>query len=242
MPQNGPKHLDLLPLNRKTGKPIEDLRGREFGYLTVVSFSRIDDRRQSRWNAVCKCGRTKADLLGYNLKSKAGAKSCGCRKAEANRDRCELHGHAKRGLVSTEYTAWRAMISRCSGMNSRRNRKYKSLTVCRRWRNSFEFFLQDMGLKPSPKHSLDRIKNSVGYRPGNCRWATIKEQNRNRRNNRLLTFDGKTKCLAAWAEDTGLSRSMISQRLADGWSVRRALTTPSRMARTCKRKNLLVAS
>jgi hypothetical protein len=83
-----------------------------------------------------------------------------------------------------------------------------------------------MGECPSDSHTIDRIDNNKGYSPENCRWATMKEQTRNTRRNRILEFDGKSLCLQEWAEITGLKRTTIAERINRGWTVEEALTTP----------------
>jgi hypothetical protein len=94
--------------------------------------------------------------------------------------------------------------------------------------NSFEFFLSDMGLRPSPRHSIERTNNDKGYQTGNCRWATKREQTRNMRSNRLLTHDGRTMCVADWATHINIHHGTLRSRLSSGWSVERTLTTPIR--------------
>lgn len=129
-----------------------------------------------------------------------------------------------------EYQAWRNMVVRCT------NPKYKfyhrhggrGIKVCDRWRGSYAAFLEDMGVKPSPSLTLDRIDNDGDYTPENCRWATRKEQSRNSRTNHNLTFQGKTQCLAAWADETGIKAGTLYSRLKNGWSTERALTEPAR--------------
>lgn len=139
------------------------------------------------------------------------------------------HGHATGGRLTAEYRAWQCMITRCENSNSINYAEYggSGITVCERWRNSFAAFLEDMGLKPGPEYTLDRYPNPAGnYEPGNCRWATPKQQARNRRTNLLLTYNGQTKTLAEWAERTGFRGGTIKRRLERGWSVRDAIETP----------------
>jgi hypothetical protein len=100
----------------------------------------------------------------------------------------------------------------------------RGITVCARW-GVYENFLADMGRRPSPEHSLDRIDNDRGYEPGNCRWATDVEQNRNTRGNHLVTFRGETLPIAAWAERLGMLHATLTYRLRT-WSVERAFTEP----------------
>lgn len=139
------------------------------------------------------------------------------------------HGH--RGPKRTsEYRAWDAMINRCYRKTAVRYERWggRGIAVCERWRHSFENFIADMGLKPSPSHSLDRYPNRDGnYEPGNCRWATNSQQVRNSSWFRALTFNGETKTLLEWATTLGGKRSLIDNRLRRGWPLERALTTPA---------------
>jgi hypothetical protein len=109
----------------------------------------------------------------------------------------------------------------------------RGIRVCARW-ESFSNFLADMGSRPSSRHSLERIDNDGHYEPGNCKWATLAEQARNRRNNRRLTYAGETLTLVDWSERTNITKATIWERLRRGWSVERALTTPVR-PHTCTR-------
>lgn len=153
--------------------------------------------------------------------------------------RIKRHGHTDRiladhgGYGTPEYRVWCAMIQRCYGKKHKRIAQYagRGITVCDRWRHSFPNFLSDMGKRPSPDLSLDRIDNDKGYSPENCRWATRKQQQRNRSVNRLLTFQGETKPMAEWAEMLHVRPKLVANRLRDlGWSVERALTEPARKA------------
>lgn len=105
------------------------------------------------------------------------------------------HGHASGGKETPEFRSWRAMIERCENPNHIGYKYYgaRGIKVCERWRSSFADFLLDMGLKPSPKHTLDRYQNFHNYRPGNCRWATAKEQRANQR-----AYDESARVRAAW--------------------------------------------
>ncbi len=106
----------------------------------------------------------------------------------------------------------------------------RGISVCEEWldkKNGFNNFFKDMGERPSDKHSIDRKNNELGYFKENCRWATQKEQNRNQRTNHLITFDGKTLCLADWGDIMGIKARRIGKRLKSGWSIEAALTTPN---------------
>ena len=134
--------------------------------------------------------------------------------------------HGKAG--STEWDAWRMMRYRCENSGHPYYHHYggRGIRVCKRWRESFAYFYADMGPKPTPKHSLDRIDNDGPYSPENCRWATATMQHRNTRTNKLLTYRGETLCVAAWAERLGIKKGTLYSRLHQGWSVEKALTTP----------------
>jgi hypothetical protein len=134
------------------------------------------------------------------------------------------HGQAKTAV----YRAWGHILNRCMNPKNQAYPRYgaRGITVCERW-FSFENFFADMGPKPSPQHSIDRIDNDGPYSPENCRWATWIEQQNNRRGTRPLTFNGATHTVADWVRITGLSRRCIDERLKRGWSVERTLSQPS---------------
>jgi hypothetical protein len=119
------------------------------------------------------------------------------------------------------------MRTRCTNPNVPNYKDYggRGIAVCERWR-SFEAFLADMGPRPGLGYSIERINNDGDYEPGNCRWADRAQQSNNRRNNRLLTWNGETKTLAEWSRTTGLDYAALLARLNRGWSVERALSTP----------------
>jgi hypothetical protein len=134
------------------------------------------------------------------------------------------HGHFKGDKPSPEYTCWDGMLGRCERPSSRRlHPKYAHISVCKRWKESFEAFLADMGPRPSRNHQIERIDNSRDYSPENCRWATCSEQARNRRSNLMLTFRGETLPAVVWAEKTGLPVHTIWTRKHRGWSDARTL-------------------
>lgn len=137
------------------------------------------------------------------------------------------HGHKSGAGASPTYNSWRSIIGRCCNPNQQSYQSYgaKGLTMCPRWRESFANFLADMGERP-PGTSIDRIDNSKGYAPDNCRWSTPNEQARNRAFARLIVWNGEAKCCAAWAEQYGIPCSVMRKRLAEGWSMERATSTP----------------
>lgn len=130
----------------------------------------------------------------------------------------------KHGLSRTaEHKIWGGIISRCEDPE---NRYYagRGIKMCQRWRDSFLNFLQDMGPRPSPSHSIERIDNDADYGPTNCRWATRLDQNRNTRQNRFLEFQGRRLTISQWSEVVGIKAGTIQFRIAAGWSTERALT------------------
>lgn len=143
------------------------------------------------------------------------------------------------GMSRTKiYKIWKGMIGRCTNPKGKYFDRYmgRGITICKEWRNSFENFYKDMG-DPPAGHSLDRVNNDKGYSKENCRWATPKQQQNNRRGCIKLTFNQQTKSLVEWSEITNLSRTVIWKRLDAGWSVEKALTTPLRTDARHARKN-----
>lgn len=130
---------------------------------------------------------------------------------------------------SSEKRSWRGMIERCYDKKDRYYKNYggRGIRVCQRWLDSFADFFADMGPKPSPKLTIDRIDNDGSYCPENCRWATQKQQANNRSNNHWLTFNGVTDTIQGWADRVGIARGVIKGRLKMGWSIERILTAPS---------------
>jgi hypothetical protein len=127
------------------------------------------------------------------------------------------------------YKAWLSMINRCycDSTPSAKNYKARGITVCPRWRNSFKAFIEDIGPKPHPSLTLERIDNDGNYEPGNVRWATYKEQSRNKRSNRKITVNGKTLLLVEWAESAGISLTTLMRRIEHGWPLEKAVTLPT---------------
>jgi len=132
-------------------------------------------------------------------------------------------------MVNTPtWRTWRNIKKRCFTTSYEYYKHYggRGITVCERWVNSFAAFYEDVGERPGQEYSLERIDNDGNYEPGNCRWATQKEQSRNRQTSFMVTFRGETRCLAEWAEITGIPYRILFSRLRPAWSVEKALTTP----------------
>lgn len=147
-------------------------------------------------------------------------------------------GNIKHGGHGTlTYARWKSMMQRCHDSNSDSYKHYggAGVTVCERWRD-FASFLTDMGECPNKSLTLDRIEGHKGYEPGNCRWATRAEQNRNRPSHAvMLTHGGASKSLTDWAREIGLTPNTLRMRLQNGWSVEKALTTAKQPGRFQKR-------
>jgi hypothetical protein len=202
----------------------ENLLGRKFERLRVIDFAGYKMRGnhlKAHWQ--CRC--IEGNLLiveASNLKQKK-TKSCGCLGMEKLLERSITHGKRH----TPEYTAWHGMIQRCEDPNKPGYENYggRGITVSEPWHN-FAVFYADMGQRPSPQHSVERKDNSQGYSKENCLWATRLEQSRNRRNNILITYQGREQCLAAWAKELGMKRHTLAKRIKDGWPIEDAFTFP----------------
>lgn len=181
--------------------------------------------------AVCKCacGKDKITLLAH---VKSGAvKSCGCLKREVSAKTGKLnekHGHSSPATRSPTYRSWETMKSRCLNPNDRSYKDYggRGIAVCSEWEN-FNGFLNDMGERPRGT-TLDRINVNSNYCKENCRWATTKKQQRNKRNNRMVFFNGEEIPLVSLSEKTGVPYQRLWERIVrHGWSVEDAISKPS---------------
>lgn len=161
------------------GKLI-DMAGKSFGRLKVLSFAH-SNKGLAHWNCVCSCGTVKV-ISGAGLRK--GTKSCGCIVRDVMSAIKTTHGETKQGKPKPkEYKIWTHIKCRCYYEKDKDYKYYgaRGITVCDRWRNSYENFIADMGRIPSEHHSIDRINNNGNYTSENCRWATTEEQNRNKR-------------------------------------------------------------
>lgn len=161
-----------------------EMIGRRFGRLVVVEKAGVDRWKHLTWRVACDCGETRI-VEGNSLRT-GNTTSCGCLRLErvkvALSKAHTTHGDSRPGHRTKEYLAWSSMKSRCLNSHHRAFKNYgkRGITVCRRWVDSFEHFLSDMGRCP-PGLTLERINNDEGYFPKNCKWATRSEQNKNRR-------------------------------------------------------------
>lgn len=197
-----------------------DLTGKRFGLLFVLEPIELFEGRR-KWQCICDCGNLTV-AAGSNL-GNGHTKSCGCLRRQWTKTHKTTHGMSK----TPEHKTWSNIHARCEDPKHVSFKYYgvKGVRVCDRWK-SFEAFFEDMGNRPSPNHSLDRINPDGDYCPENCRWATWTQQNNNRRNNRRLTLGGITMSCAAWDRKCGFRPYTITGRLFRGWSAERAITTP----------------
>jgi hypothetical protein len=196
-----------------------DLTGKRFGRWVAISYA------NGRWLCQCDCGNQKS-IVTASLRY-GGSQSCGCLKNELAVQRYSTH----RRRYTVEYSTWAGMIARCHNEESRDFEFYgkHGVIVCARWRGSFEEFLSDMGERPADKDSIDRFPDQNGnYEPGNCRWATAKEQARNRRDNVHLIIKGERILLVDACKQYKIPEPVVRSRLVNGWSHDAALTTPVR--------------
>lgn len=204
-----------------------DLNGQTFGRLLVVSFDGRRNRR-SYFKCTCDCGN---QIIARSDSLRSGnTTSCGCLRSRIPPIVRARNGRSKHPL----YGVWRSMVSRCYSPKHTSFPRYGAIgiDVCTSWRKSFETFLQDMGPRPSNRHSIERNDGSKGYSPENCRWATTAEQCSNTRSNRRLDAFGETRTLQQWSVLTGLRRETIARRLKLGWPVEDALSKPVGAPRT----------
>lgn len=195
----------------------KNFTGMRFGKITVLGFWGVHKEwRRSLWTCYCDCGRI------FVMMHPPNQTSCGCLRRANRIAAITTHGQTKTPL----YRIWIAMRARCENPKCGNYPNYgaRGIRFCERWR-SFENFAADMGPRPTnARYTLERINNNGNYEPTNCRWATYKEQLRNRRNNRLMTFRGETHCVTEWAEILGISVGLIRSRLKYKWTDERALS------------------
>ncbi len=202
------------------------MSGRRFGRLVVIEPVGRSKEGYVLWKCKCDCGNEKITSLKYLGK---GTSSCGCYSEEVH-DRVRTK-HGKR--YSRIYGVYVSMIRRCNAPTAHEYSNYggRGIKVCDEWQDfeTFEKWAMENGYDPDAKHgrcTLDRIDTNGNYEPSNCRWTTMKSQQRNRRNNVLLTYNGETHCMSEWAELIGIPYGTFQKRIASGWSVERAITAP----------------
>lgn len=205
------------------GKRI-DLTGKQFGRLTALSVSGKDKVNHTVWLCKCSCG-AETNVQSSHLITNH-TRSCGCLLQETR---------AKHGLCGESgnkpYSAWHSMVARCYNPKAKNFPNYggRGITVCERWRYDPSNFFNDMGYPDDEKLTLERIDVNGNYEPTNCKWASMKDQQRNKRDNVIIEFNNEKLCVSEWCERLNLKSSTLRNRLTvRGWSIEKSLTTPAR--------------
>ena len=195
----------------------KNMVGFKIGRLSVVRDAGNNRHGQSMWECFCECGNSVVVCIS-SLTSECTL-SCGC----LHKDKHTTHGK----YSSSEYRIWSGVIQRCTNPNHVSYKDYggRGISVCEEWLK-FENFYRDMGDKPSPKHSIDRIDNNGNYCKENCRWATRKEQANNCRNTVVIRLHDEEHTLSEWSCILGIGKQTLSARIRSRWPVEAALTTP----------------
>lgn len=209
----------------------ENYIGKTFGKLTILSFGEpktilgkkgLPIVKNRTVNCSCSCGKLwTGNFSSIKLQK---TKSCGCIYLESNK----THGLNK----TSEYRTWCSMKERCLNLNNKDYKYYggRGIKICDRWLNSFENFYEDMGNKPSKKHSIDRINVNGNYCPENCRWVTAKKQMNNTSKNTYVTYKGKTQSLPEWCDELNLNYNAIRPRFYRGkLTIEQAFENPLRI-------------
>lgn len=213
--------------------PLAPQTNKRFGWLKDQPLRFLKGHNSRKRSAETRA-KLSASSTGRKQSAESIAKTSKALKGRTKSDETKARMSAaqkQHGLTGTPtHNIWGTMIQRCTNPNSMAFKHYgaRGITVCERWL-TFENFLADMGERPSTDHSIDRYPDNAGnYEPNNCRWATATEQARNTKTNKILTHNGQSRCIAEWAELTGIKYETIRRRLHFGWTVEEALTRPVR--------------
>lgn len=207
----------------RRGRKEKDISGMRFDRLVAIRSDHAKKKGYYFWLFLCDCGKEKV-ISKASVIAKIVV-SCGCYGKQKRLESKRSFKHGKTG--SKVYYTWQSMKGRCFNPKQDMFPKYggRGIKICDRWLK-FENFLEDMGEPPTQKHSIDRIDNNGNYEPTNCRWATNKEQSRNRSVTKFATYKGETKSVLDWCEELGLSYNLTRERLSNGWTAERAFQTP----------------
>lgn len=202
-----------------------EMIGRTFGRLTVLREDGYTRPKKPAYHCQCECGNT-TRVDGSFLRS-GKTKSCGCIRREMAADSVRAMNTTHGKFGTRIYRIWTGMIQRATNPNSKEFQYYggRGIGIDASWMR-FENFYADMGDPPSDDHSLDRLDNNGNYCVSNCHWATAIEQQNNRRSNVTIEWKGRTQTIAEWARELQINSSTLWRRLANGWSIDEALSTP----------------
>jgi len=197
-----------------------NLVNQRFGRFIVKSFSHTS-KNFAYWECLCDCGIIKI-IRGNDLKTRRTL-SCGCLGKERRHAANTTHGMSNTPI----FEVWCAIIQRCENPKHKSYDRYggRGIKVCDRWRNSFQAFHDDMGIRPK-NTSIDRIDNNGDYEPSNCRWATKSEQSINTTRNIYITVNGITRTIREWERIQKFNAGIIGHRIRQGWPPEKAVFTP----------------
>ena len=198
-----------------------DLTGQKFGKLTVCDRRWCENNKRNLWYCKCECGNTV--MVPTSALSSGRTKSCGCLRKTVASAKHKLHGMS----TSRQYRIWNAMKERCQCTTNKQYKDYgeRGIVVCDEWKDSFESFYDWAMSNGYADHlTLDRIDTNGNYCPDNCRWSTSKEQNSNKRNNHILTHNGKSQTIQQWSEETGIPFTTLLYRVTNDWPIESVLT------------------
>ena len=207
-----------------------DLAGQKYGRLTVLKRVENTNAGKTKWLCQCDCGKM-TKVVGSNLKN-GMTKSCGCLSVDMLIERSTKHGLDNSRIC----IIWRNMKSRCHNSKNKQFKNYggRGIYICDEWlgENALKNFA-DWSFENgySEKLTIDRIDNNKGYSPDNCRWVDCSVQANNKRNNILITNNGKTQTLVQWCKELKISRSMVRNRIERGWEKDMLLIPPVRKIR-----------
>ena len=198
----------------------QDKIGKKFNRLTVLSL----EYRDEHYFAFCRCDCGTEKEVRFERVLINRIKSCGCLKRELNKAQFLTHNLSN----TSEHRSWMSMRQRCLNPNEPRYKSYggRGIKICDRWIESFENFLEDLGFKPTLKHTLERKDVNGDYTPENCCWATNKEQSRNRQDTIYFEISGEKKSLIEWCEIYNVSYDRVRSRVKRGIDIKLALTLP----------------
>lgn len=203
----------------------EDLTGKTFDRLTVLGFAFRDKStgNGAQWHWWCECQCNEIVIVPKTRLVKGFTRSCGCFRQEMMADKQRTHGKSNTSI----YKIWTKIKQRCFNSASVAYRYYggRGITMCDRWQ-SFEMFANDMGERPSAKHSVERVDNDGNYCPENCIWALRPIQANNTRSNHRVTYQNRTQNVSQWAVELGCSAKTLYNRLHLGWSDEATISTP----------------
>lgn len=197
---------------------MTDLIGKKIGRLSVAELIQSDDKKHRFFKCLCECGQEKIAREDH-LKS-GRSRSCGCLRSEKAAEKGrgfgatrKTHGHAAGFETTPTYRTWQSMKARCLDKNHKHYKNYggRGIKVCDAWME-FYTFLFDMGDRPKGT-TIERVDNGGNYEPGNCVWATVKQQSRNKRTNRIIYAFGRHMTIAELAEEHGLTYNALYARI-----------------------------